>query len=310
VICLFCGTLARLYQFGLHPEWLNQDEALAGYEAFSLLQYGVDMNNHSNPMHFTSVGSGFHALFVYLLIPFVYCFDLDVVSIRLPMLVAHLIALPLFYLTLYHVSNQKIAIIGLSLYSISPMGIMNSRWALDCNLFPVLVLAGLFFLSFFIKHRCNISLVLSSSFFSLCLYSYGVSYLVVPIFLCLCLLYFLIFRKLTLKALLYFCITGMVLSAPAFAYIFINLYDFPTISTPFFTIPNLPSESRFETVSLLGESSVLEEATINFRQYLHILLKQNDGLIWNSFGHHGMTYFLTRISKYKNSKVTPYDSIM
>ena len=36
------GISARVWRFGSVPGGLNQDEAFAGYEAWSLLHYGID----------------------------------------------------------------------------------------------------------------------------------------------------------------------------------------------------------------------------------------------------------------------------
>jgi len=47
------GLLARLWLFGEVPGGLNQDEAFAGYEAWSLLHGGMDTAGYHFPVYLT-----------------------------------------------------------------------------------------------------------------------------------------------------------------------------------------------------------------------------------------------------------------
>ena len=42
IVIVALGVFVRVYKFGSLPEGINQDEAYAGYEAYSLLKYGKD----------------------------------------------------------------------------------------------------------------------------------------------------------------------------------------------------------------------------------------------------------------------------
>lgn len=55
-IILAVGIFARVYKFGSLPGGINQDEAYAGYEAYSLLHYGKDSFGYSFPVYFISWG--------------------------------------------------------------------------------------------------------------------------------------------------------------------------------------------------------------------------------------------------------------
>ncbi|MBR5280514.1 MAG: hypothetical protein IKU26_06080, partial [Clostridia bacterium] len=68
LLILLLGIFLRVYQFGTLPIGLNQDEAFAGYEAFSLAHYGVDSAGYHNPVYFVSWGSGMNVLESYLAI--------------------------------------------------------------------------------------------------------------------------------------------------------------------------------------------------------------------------------------------------
>jgi len=65
------GCVLRLAALGAVPCGLNQDEASAGYEAWALLQSGVDRCGKAWPVLFVSWGSGQNVLMSYLAMPFV-----------------------------------------------------------------------------------------------------------------------------------------------------------------------------------------------------------------------------------------------
>ena len=58
MLTLAVGFFARTWEYGSLPPSLNPDEASAGVEARSLLNYGEDRNGISYPVKFISWGSG------------------------------------------------------------------------------------------------------------------------------------------------------------------------------------------------------------------------------------------------------------
>ncbi len=86
-LILAMGVFARVYFYGLVPIGLNQDEAFAGYEAWSLMNYGIDTAGYNNPVYLTAWGSGMNALETYLMMPFIAVLGLKPWVIRLPQLI-------------------------------------------------------------------------------------------------------------------------------------------------------------------------------------------------------------------------------
>lgn len=82
VVFIGCFIVFYLFDFSLG---LNSDEASVGYEAFSLINNGVDRNGVSWPLYMIAWGSGQSAFYTYLVIPFVYLFGLCRNSVVLPM---------------------------------------------------------------------------------------------------------------------------------------------------------------------------------------------------------------------------------
>ena len=139
-LILIIGILIRIVGITDMPNALNCDEASAGYEAFSLLNYRIDRNGNHNPSFLVAWGSGQNALLTYLIIPLIKIFGLKTIAIRLPMAILGCVSLVILYLLLRKISNKKLAIIGLAFFAICPWHIMKSRWGLESNLFPDLIL--------------------------------------------------------------------------------------------------------------------------------------------------------------------------
>ena len=89
---------------------------------------------------------------------------------------------------------KKLAIIGLAFFAICPWHILKSRWGMDCNLFPDLILFAVLFLILGIKKKKVIWQILSFVMLGISSYSYATSYLFLPIFVGITLGY-LIYKK-------------------------------------------------------------------------------------------------------------------
>ena len=139
------ALFARIYQFGRIPGDINQDEAFAGYEAFSLLVSGKDSHGYSFPVYLTAWGSGMNALNSYLMIPFIALFGLRTWVIRLPQLIVGSLSIPVAYLTMKRLCDVKTALFSAFFLAIAPWHIMLSRWGLESNLAPGFLLFGFFF---------------------------------------------------------------------------------------------------------------------------------------------------------------------
>ena len=74
------------------------------------------------------------------------------------------------------------ALIGTAFFAICPWHIMKSRWGMECNLFPDLILLSVLLLSLGIKNKNNKLYVLGFIFLAISSYSYATSYLFLPVF--------------------------------------------------------------------------------------------------------------------------------
>lgn len=280
---LLLGFLVRGINLGVVPGGLNQDEAFAGYEAFSLLNYGVDTAGYHNPCYFVSWGSGMNVLESYLAIPFVFLFGCTATAIRMPQYVFGCISLIVFYLLLKKMFSKKTAIIGLGLLAISPWHILLSRWGLESNMAPAFLLIGFYFLIKGIDDGKY--MIFSAIFYGLSLYAYSITWIVVPLTLIVVIIYLIVVKKkISLPHLLISMVVLIILAFPLILFMLVNKGVIPEITTSFFSVPKLV-QMRSSEISLSGLVSAE-----SWNNLFKVLIGQNDGISSNCIEDFGMFY--------------------
>lgn len=276
------GGVLRLALFPGHPAGLNQDEASIGYDAWSILHYGVDRNGIRLPVHLIAWGSGQNALYAYLSMPFIALMGLNTASVRMVNLLFGLLSIVLVYLILKRTAGIRPALIGMALTAISPWHIMLSRWGLESNLFP-----GLFLLAFYVflvgLDRRPL-LPLAAGLAALCLYSYGAAYLVVPLFCIAATVFMLCRAKIPLG---YVLISGgvfLLLALPIALFVLTNLFHWGDIRIFGLTAPEMTGVTRMATAT---ESHSFWDSVKNF--YENVIL-QKDWTETNYLPDYGVLY--------------------
>lgn len=112
------------------PRGFNQDEASIGYEAWSILHYGIDRKGNVLPVHLISWGSGQNAFYAYFIIPSIALFGLNELSVRLPMGLFSCLSCFCVFRLFKKTGKENLAIAVLAFMAIAPWDIMRSRWAL------------------------------------------------------------------------------------------------------------------------------------------------------------------------------------
>lgn len=194
------GVFVRVYGIDNMPNALNVDEASSGYDAFSIMKYGVDRNGNSYPVVLYAWGSGQSVLYSLISIPFIAIFGLTEFSMRIAMAIIGSISLIAIYFLLKNIfDDKKIATIGMAFFAICPWHIMKSRWGMDCNLFPDLILFAVLFLILGIKKKKRMWQILSFVMLGISSYSYATSYLFLPIFVGITLGYLIYKKEISIK---------------------------------------------------------------------------------------------------------------
>lgn len=288
LLLFLVGAMIRILYFGSIPGGLNQDEASIGYDAYAILHYGIDRNGVHLPIHLIAWGSGQNALYAYLSMPFILLFGLTPMSVRAVSLIMGLLGMIVFYLVSKKLFTSRTAgIAAMFFIAINPWHIMMSRWALESNLFPTLILFSVYMLLKSLqtpKWSYGFTVMLALS-----LYAYGTSYFFAPIFALGTGVLLFYTRALKLRTILWNGLLFILLALPMLLFILINRLMLEGISTPFFSIPKLTTP-RMDQVSSVFSGQLLHTALSNFREFIKILSSGSDGLPWNSISPYGYAY--------------------
>lgn len=200
-----------------------QDEASAGYDAYSILLTGKDHHGHFLPVTFQAFNDWIAHSFVYQTIPFIKIFGLSVFSIRFSVAFLSIITIIIIYLLAREISgNKKFALLSSYLFSLSLFSITSSRWAIPPNTVPFYVSLGLFLLLFGLNRKNNLLVfLLGGIVFGLTLYTYPSVEVMVPVFLLMILIYIFIKYQKTgrrfLQNYFFLCLTVFIFSLPLIA---------------------------------------------------------------------------------------------
>lgn len=279
------GAMLRLIGLGVFPSGsaLNQDEAFAGYEAWSLLHYGLDSHGYTLPVYLVAWGSGMNALETYLMIPFVAVLGLNPLAIRLPQAIVGILSLPSFYGLLKAQVSEEKALAGMGLLAVLPWHIMLSRFGLESNLLPGFLLFGMYFLVEGLqKPRLN---VLSGLFFGLSLYCYATVWPVMPILVLGFAIVILVCKKGKVTKWFWLGLLVMtVLAIPLILFCLVNYGYIPEIKLGVLSIPKLTARRSVEIKIHTWEWKR------NFLDALSMFIDQDDGNPWNATSKFGLYY--------------------
>ena len=185
LIVILIAAFLRLYCLSTIPNGFHQDEAAAGYDAYSLLktlhtQYGQFLPLFSQTYN-ESVTDYDESYYRFLIIPFVSIFGLNEFTTRLPAAIVGILNILTLYYLVKECFNPKTAIISAFFLAICPWHIQLSRIAFRGIFFPCLFCLAIFL--FFKGLKKPIYFPLSSCVFGICLYTYTSARVFVPLFL-------------------------------------------------------------------------------------------------------------------------------
>lgn len=189
VFILLLAFVLRFYRLGDYPA-LNADEASIGYDAYSLIQTGMDQHGNFWPISFQSFNDYKPGIIVYLVLPFIKIFGLTIFWVRfLPALLGVGTVLALYLLVVEISNNSKLntqnsilATTAAFMLAVSPWHIHFSRGAWEVNVATFFMVGGVWlFLKWMNRIQSVKYLVLSIVSFVLSMYSYHSSRLIIPL---------------------------------------------------------------------------------------------------------------------------------
>lgn len=297
-IILFIGIIIRTIYLSV-PIGLNADEAMSGYNSWCLLHYGEDMHLASYPVYLKAWGSGMNALYAYIAMPFIKLFGLSLPVFRLPMALISSASLLILYYTLRKTQKDYFFILIIILFMvISPWHIMKSRWALESNLAPDLILIGvcLLILGYYNEEIRKARLYFASgfAFIAASAYGYAVTWFMLPFF---CLFLFIFFykeKRMGFKDIAIYIIELLVLTLPLILFAIVLVTKGEQFQLGPITITSLDS-GRHDETTVLGSATPLVLFIKYMKKGLHILIFGDDFFRWNSFFLFGQFYNIISI---------------
>ena len=249
-LLLALGAALRLYALGEIPPGLHKDEATAGYEAWALLNYGIDRNGFSWPVLFIDNAASKSVLYSYLTMPFIALGGLNALVLRIPMALAGILALFLMWKIGMQAGGRGFALLVLLLLTFNSWHLMASRWALEVNLLPFLLLLSVYFLARPDRDRLLIQ-ALAVSTLSLSVYAYGTAYALAPLLLALVFSWLLLNRLADWRRLAVLAALSLTVTLPIILMLMVNTFDLDSIVALGVSIPRGPGPQRYELNSLL-----------------------------------------------------------
>lgn len=189
LVIIAIAFFVRLYKIDQIPPSPYWEEAALGFDAYSILQTGMDHHGNKLPVvAFESFGDWKPSLYFYAIVPFITLFNLGVVAVRMPSVLSGvLIVIGVGQLAKSFSDKKMFQLFAMFVTSISPWAIQFSRSGWESNLATCLILWGvvLFIRSIEVgldapKKKILFS-ILGASLLSLSTYAYHSARILAPI---------------------------------------------------------------------------------------------------------------------------------
>lgn len=183
-IVILAGVL-RFAWLGAIPQGVTPDEVQQGYSAYSILKTGKDEWGDWLPIFPRSFGDYRPPLYVYLTVPSVAIFDLNMFAVRFPAALSGVLSvLGLYLLVLELFKSRKIALLSSLILTISAWHLFYSRVAWESNATLFFFIMGFWlFLRGTKQAKFEVkSLVLSAFCFGLTMFGYYSFQMFTPLF--------------------------------------------------------------------------------------------------------------------------------
>lgn len=210
--------LTRLIHITTLPNGMHIDEISMGYNTWTLTEFGTDRYGVSWPVYFNNAGSGQSSLYVYLAVIVSKFFGYSLLSLRLVSVFFGAILLIFGSKAAYEMFGIRCACITAAIIDIMPVFIMSERWAFDCNAMLPMMAVVLF---------CSVKLIKTGRIkwalftgvnMGLTLYSYVLSFLMLPVFVTASLIYCIVTKKISWKNIGLTALSGGLISIPILLY--------------------------------------------------------------------------------------------
>ena len=205
ILCVIflLGFLLRVVNISSFPNGFSRDEAYLGYNAYSILNTGRDINGHFLPLFiesflYTPAG------YAYISIPFIKIFGLSVFSVRIASAIFGALTIPaIFFLTKSLLTLDKgkkysgktiaaISLLSALFLAVTPWHINLSRTASVTSVVAFFIVLGCYFFARWILYQEKKFIVISFIFYFFSLFFYIAPFSFLPPFV---LFLFILFKN-------------------------------------------------------------------------------------------------------------------
>lgn len=237
----------HIYLLGEKPYEMYIDEYGVGYDSYSLLKYGVDRWLMKNPVYLNNYDSGSSIAYAVLCMLSIAVFgNTSTFTIRFPAAMVSLVSMIWICLISRKIKKGYFPFIALILFNIFPYFTMQSRVALDCNLMMSAMLMVIYVIGRAFEKDDVRGWLIAGIATGIALYTYILSWIVVPVMLLLVMAYGLAIKKLSVKKVLVFGVACGILALPLILVAIVNLFKLDSINMGIITIPRLINDRTTE----------------------------------------------------------------
>lgn len=238
---IFLFGVTRIWKLATLPLGIHIDEAGMAYDAWCLSQYGVDRYLKPWPVYLTNFGSGQSSLYASLCAFLFKLFGYSIWMMRMPAVLFSLLNLVFGIKIVKKIYPHRafLPIAAGGLLTVCPYFIMAGRLGLDCNLMLGMSTVFLYFIITAIESRENGRYILAGVTGGILLYTYALTYIIVPVFLLLLLLYVIRIKKFYFRGWTAMAISFGVIAVPLILVQIVNLFDLEEFRLAGLTITKL-----------------------------------------------------------------------
>jgi len=244
VAFLFIGIgflITRFYRLDSLPLGMHIDEAGMAYDAWSLANYGVDRWLRSWPVYLDNYGAGQSSLYAFLCAGLFKCFGYNIWLVRLPAVIFSGLTL-IFGTKLAErifAKDRFMPVFAAALVTFCPYMVMQSRFGLDCNLMLGASTVFLYCFVTAVETGDTWRYIAGGAAGGILLYTYALSYIILPLFLLLSLIYVIAVKKFSLKKWIFMACPMAVIAIPLIMVQLVNLFQWDEFKIGFLTITRI-----------------------------------------------------------------------
>lgn len=230
----------HIHMLGEIPYEMHIDEFGIGYDAWSLLHYGVDKWLMRFPVYPNNYGGGSSMMYVLLCMVSVKIFGgTSTFALRFPAAFMSIVSMICTFLITRKLEKKWLPYGAVIMFNILPYYTMQSRVALDCNMMMCGMLMVMYFCYRAVEKDSLMSWVAAGIAAGVSLYTYSLAWVVVPVVLVICILYTIRLKILTVKKTFAMGIPCGILAFPLILCVIVNKFGLDTIQLGLITIPKL-----------------------------------------------------------------------